>query len=418
MWLYAMMGLNYVIPAAMLPFLVRVLGVEQYGLIAFAQAIGQYFVIATDYGFNYSGTRAVAQSRDDKDEVSRIFWTLTTVKLVLLFFGAFVMGGMIAFIPRMRANMGIYIVTYLGVIGSAVFPTWLFQGVERMRSISIISGLAKLSSAAMILLFVRNHDDSLLAAFLLSCGLLLAGVIGMIVALIQHVNWFTLPTRGDIYGALRDGRHLFLTTAAVSLYSNTNVFLVGVLGGDAQAGYFSLADKLIRAITGLVAPIIQASYPRVIRLVSESKDLALLFIRKLMFWFMAVGLVGGSLLFLLARPIALFSFGHNAIAVVPLLRCLSLFPGLAAMTYMLSTLVLIPFGFEKVQSRLLLSVGVLNVGVGFLLIPHYGALGGVLAMTAVEAVQMVGGTWLLSRGGISIARLLAMSVSRIDLATR
>lgn len=395
-----MTGLNYIIPAALLPYLVRVLGVEQYGLIAFAQSISQYFIIATDYGFNFSATRAVAQNRDDREKISQIFWSVTVIKLVLVVAGALLMAVFLLLVPRLRGAMAVYAATYLAVVGNAIFPTWIFQGMERMSSISMITGSAKLVAAALVVLFVHSQNDTVLAALLLSSGYFLAGILGTALALRHHVDRFIVPSRVDIYTALHEGRHLFLTTAAVSLYSNTNTFLVGLLGGNEQAGYFSLADKVIRAITGLFAPLIQAAYPRIVRMAVQSRDLALAFIRKILFWSACIALPSGMALFLLAKPLALFAFGRSAAEVVPLLRWLSIFPLLAATTYIVSTLVLIPFGFDKSQSRLLLSVGALNVVTGFLLIPRFGAIGGVIGMSIIETMQIVGGLWILASHGI------------------
>jgi PST family polysaccharide transporter len=388
----------------LLPYLVRVLGVEQYGLIAFAQAIAQYFNIATDYGFNFSATRAIARSRDDKRETSRVFWTVLTIKGILLLLGAVVLAAAVFTFPRLHPDASVYFAAYVGVIGNAIFPQWLFQGMERMRSISIITGLAKLTSAALVVLLVHGPKDTFLATLLLSSGFLIAGLVGMFVALRNHVPHFVRPARQDIHSSLREGRHLFLTSAAISLYSNTNTFLVGVLAGNVQAGYFSLADKIIRAVTGLVAPVIQAAYPHVIRLIGTSRRGAIAFLRKTLLGGAGLGALLGLSVLALARPLAHLAFSHNGPAVVPLLRCLSPFPLFASLSYILGVLILIPFGFDRAQSRLLFGIGLVNLAFGCVLIPRLGALGGVLAMSMIEALQIAGSFVILARGGVNLFR--------------
>ena len=403
LWLYGLQGLNYVAPLVLLPYLVRVLGVERYGLVVVSQSIAQYFIIATDYGFNFSATRAITTNRNDRMAISRIFWTVISVKAFLLALGALVMAAMLLWIPRFHAESAIYGVAYLSVIGNAIFPQWLFQGMESMRSISIISGSAKVAAGLCIILFVHHPEDALLAAILLSSGLLAAGLVGVFVGIQRYAGAFVRPERSGLLAAIRDGRHLFLTTASISLFTNTNTLLVGLIAGNAQAGYFSLADKLARATTGvMIGPVIQAAYPHTIRLIAESKHAALAFLRRTIGYAGVLAALTGVGIFLLARPIARIAFGGHALEVLLLVKCAAMFPFLATLNGILGTLVLIPFGCDRPQSQLVLAAAAVNAILGFVLISAGGAVGGVIAMVLIEILLVGGNLIVLSREKIDL----------------
>ncbi|MCE9918367.1 oligosaccharide flippase family protein, partial [Obesumbacterium proteus] len=66
---------NYVFPLLTIPYLSRVLGAENFGFLAISQAVIQYFIFFTEYGFNLSVTRKISLNRHDKSRVSEIFFS-------------------------------------------------------------------------------------------------------------------------------------------------------------------------------------------------------------------------------------------------------------------------------------------------------------------------------------------------------
>ena len=64
---------TYLFPIIILPYLFRVIGPEKFGLIAFAQAFVQYFMILTDYGFSVSATKEISLCLENKTKSAMLF---------------------------------------------------------------------------------------------------------------------------------------------------------------------------------------------------------------------------------------------------------------------------------------------------------------------------------------------------------
>ena len=75
---------GYVLPLITLPYLTRVLGPANFGLMALGTAMTLYFAVIIDYGFAVTGTRQVAIAQHDPEKISQIYSTIMACKLGLL----------------------------------------------------------------------------------------------------------------------------------------------------------------------------------------------------------------------------------------------------------------------------------------------------------------------------------------------
>ena len=96
MALFTIRGLEYVMMLILLPYLVRVLGPEKYGLLAFAQGVVQYFIVFTDYGFNLSAPKSIAVEASVPVRVRNVFSSVMAAKLLLGTFATVVYAILIA----------------------------------------------------------------------------------------------------------------------------------------------------------------------------------------------------------------------------------------------------------------------------------------------------------------------------------
>jgi PST family polysaccharide transporter len=402
--LYLLQGLNYVIPLAVLPYLVRVLGMETYGLIAFAQSFAQYFNILTDYGFNYSATRFIAQNKQSSEAISKMFCQVYLIKVLLMFVGVVLLAVILTTIPKFRHDSMYFIAAFLAVLGSVLFPTWYFQGIENMRYISFLTGAPKVLSAVLLFVFVHRPQDALLAITIQSLGVVVAGVLGLWFSLRDIHIQLEWPSWLELRHTFNEGWHLFVSAAAISLYTNTNVFLVGILAGNIQAGYFSAAEKIIRAMTGLIGPVTQAIFPHINSLVSRSTEAALAFISKSLAWMAGLTIIPSLTMLLLAKPITLLFFGATGAGSVAVVRWIALLPFLIAISNILGTQTMVTFGLDRQFSRILVGSGLLNLVMAIALIKSFAAEGAGASVLITETVVTLTMAFVLHNHGIHVFR--------------
>jgi len=273
--LSVLQGANYIFPLITLPYLVRVLGPEKFGLIAFAQSFVQYFNILTDYGFNLSATREISIYRDNKEKVSEIFSSVIMIKFGFMIISLFILSLLVFTIPKFKNNWLIYFFTFGMVLGNVLFPVWFFQGMERMKYITILNITARLIFTISIFVFIRKMADYLYVPLINSMGFLVAGGLSLRIVSKDFGIKFILPSSEAIKYQLKEGWYIFISTVAISLYTNTRIFAVGLFTNNTITGYYAIAEKLMNVIqTFPLSSLLQAIYPRLSKIYLENKEKA------------------------------------------------------------------------------------------------------------------------------------------------
>lgn len=259
--LSVLQGANFIIPLIILPYLVRTLGAETFGLVMFAQAFILFFNVIVDFGFSLSGVREVSVNRDNHQKLEEIFNAIMAIKLMLITISFIIMLGIIAIFERFTNDYTLYLITFGWVIGQALFPIWFFQGIEKMKYITIFKVSAQLLSLVAIVIFVNNPNDYLLVPLFNSLGFIAVGVISIIIILKEFKFKLFIPKFNILSDYFKESSHFFLSRAAVSIYTSSNAFVLGLFTNNTMVGYYSIAEKLYIALQALYMPIVNVLYP-------------------------------------------------------------------------------------------------------------------------------------------------------------
>lgn len=400
--LFALQGANYILPLIVVPYLVRVLGPRDYGRIAFSQAFITYFIIFVDYGFELSATQRIAAMREQGQCIARYVISVITVKASFALIGFLIVIYFIEFIPEFKPYSLLFIVSYINVVGTVIFPIWLYRGVQAMKIMTIITILARTTTVIGVFLFVHGPEDVNKANLIQSCGFLIASIPAAIIAPRIAELSFYWPKPSHLLATLTDGWHAFLSTSALTLYTTSNVFVLGLFASPVEVGYYSAASKLIAAASGLVSPVSQAVYPHIAALAAQSQAKALEFIGRL-FWLQEVVTFFLSLaIFILAGVIVSVVLGQNYRSCIVLLRIMAIVPFVTALANVFGVQTMLALGMKQAYSRIIACAGILNISMLVPLILWAGPMGVAISVMIVEITAATAMAIYLGRRGYLI----------------
>ncbi len=381
---------NYLFPLITFPYLVRVLGPEKFGLINFAAALVAYFTVLTDYGFNLSATREISIHRKDIEKVSSLFSNVMTTKLILFIAGAIVFLPLLFLIPKFSADYPIYLGTYLFVFGSVLFPVWFFQGMEQMKYITIINIGVKALWLVSIFVFIKSSADVLTLVFLNSGSLIIIGVISLIVIKKKFNVFFKRPLAKEIKRQLSEGWYYFVSTASITLYTNSNIFILGLFTNNEVVGYFAAADKLRMAIQGLFGNAAQTVFPHLSLMFKESKIKAVRFVKKYLRLSLLAAAIVTLTVFIFSREIVIVILGQNYLSSLPVFRVILFLPIIILISNIYGIQVMLNLGYKKEFFKVIFYAGIGNLVLSFVLVPKFYAIGTAFAVTITEIIVSLG----------------------------
>lgn len=394
---------SYILPLITLPYLTLVLGPEKFGLTQYAISLITYFQFFTDYGFNLSATRELAICRDDNQKISQIFSSVMFIKMCLCILSFIILLLIVMFIPKFNEDSYVYILTFGMVIGYMLFPTWLFQGLEYMRYTSILNIIGKIVFTVLIFIFIHDTTDYMLVPLINSLGYILVGILGIYIALTKFNIKITIPSIRDIKYHLREGWYVFISTIAINMYTTTNTFLLGLLTNNTLVGYYSIAEKIILAVNGLLNPISQALYPFISRTVkTDDKTRSIEFIRKITKIMTLVGIVLSAGLFIFAKPIILLLFGQSYANSVIILQIISIVPLAVSLSTVFGVETMLTFNYKKAFTSIVMIGGIIDIVLGIILITLMKEIGIAISFATTEIFITIAMFIFLQRKGIKI----------------
>jgi PST family polysaccharide transporter len=382
--LTALQLINYVFPIITFPYLVRVLGVEKFGLLSFAQSFVAYFTLLTNYGFYLTGIQQIAIKREDKEECGKILASIIGAKIFLMIVSFFILSLIVFSFRKFRQDYTLYYFCFAMVLVETFTPYWFFRGIEKMRYITIFTAISKAFYTAGIFLFVRRSEQVYLVPLISATSTLLVDIEAFRVIYLKFNYKFVIPMIKDIVYQLKDGFTIFMSQVAINLYTTSNTFILGILTANTYVGYYAAAQKILSIVLSLISLVQQTLYPYANRLVATQKENAKVFFQKLTKIAGISGLIISLLLFIFAPLLVKIILGSGYLPSITTIRILSLLPFLVILSSVFGILIMLPMGYKAEFMKILWGASIINITFALILVPKLKHNGTAISATITE----------------------------------
>lgn len=252
----------FIYPIVSLPLLTRLLGAHTFGRVVIIVAVLQLLVRLCDYGFSVSAVRRMAIASDRGERSTVIISTLFAVVL-LWAAGTTVLLGVVSLLPSLRGDLPLYLIGAVVIAGGIGFPSWLLQGLRRLKLFAVVTALSRAIALVGLLLTVSGEADIGWAIAWQFAPPTIAALIVWPILARRSVTWRT-PRLAAARFALRDGRHLFASSLAHSLMGSAPVVVLGLVSVPTQAASYGAAERFGNAGRGVLFTVTDSLMPRMV----------------------------------------------------------------------------------------------------------------------------------------------------------
>jgi PST family polysaccharide transporter len=371
-------GIDFILPLLLWPFLIRVLGIDTFGILSFALAISLYFGAFMQYGFNVTAVRDIARVRDDRGQLSMTCMAYFGAAVSLMLVAALVYS--LLFVWDTVADRGIlYLACFVLCVSQSIMPLWFFQGIERMEFVALTNAVIKISYVVIILLLVDSPSDVYLVPLIQG----ICGFVGIILAftMIIHlklIDW-QWPKVLSVRQKLIKGWPAFVTQFAPTLYTNSTTFILGLSTSPSVLGFYAAALRIIDICNALAFLVTNAFLPFLARQPMAHQ------------WFKWMMLFSGVLmsaaLYLVSPWISGLLFDQYQSEITALIQLISPMILFVFIRCTFGHGYLMLMGKEKAYQNVVFYCALLGFGCSWWIIPQYQEIGAASVMVATSMVM-------------------------------
>lgn len=251
------------VPLLLVPHIVKVIGLAEYGHLAVLMVWGSYGSIVIQYGFQMTGPKRLANLEAGETPAS-IFIDIAFAKLILLSLVIPVLAVVTPVSTNFEFNsLFAWGLLYAMPIAVALNSVWFLQAQGRFLHVSILAIIGSLFTLLIGFVYIDSGNDHAIdfAVAVSVFGSLFTGAGTFLLAIssIKKQRYMWKLTR--VINALKDGWYLFISQFVSMFYSVSGPLIISHLTDSKSAGAFSVTERVMSTLMAAALLTHTAAYP-------------------------------------------------------------------------------------------------------------------------------------------------------------
>ncbi|MCS5348577.1 lipopolysaccharide biosynthesis protein [Staphylococcus aureus] len=372
-------------PLITIPIISRAFGPTGVGIASFSFNIVQYFLMIASVGIQLYFNRIIAQSVDNKQQLSQQFWDIFISKLLLS------VTVLIIYIATITLLIDDYYVIFLlqgiYIIGAALDISWFYAGTEKFKIPSLSNIVASGIVLGVVVIFVKDQSDLPLYVFTIAIVTVL-NQIPLFIYLKRYIIFVSINWR-QVWQIFRSSLAYLLPNGQLNLYTSISCVVLGILGTYQQVGIFSNAFNILTVAIIMINTFDLVMIPRITKMSTHpshslTKTLADNMNIQLM---LTIPMVFG--LIAIMPSFYLWFFGDAFTSTVPLMTILAILVLIIPLNMLISRQYLLIVNKIRLYNASITIGAVINILLCLILIYLFGMYGAAIARLVTEFILLI-----------------------------
>ena len=376
-----------IFPLITFPYISRVLGAQNVGKVNFSSSVISYISLIASLGVATYAIRECAKVRYKKDELDKLASEIYSINIMSTIIAYTALFLILIFAKPIFGYRTLIIFQSLTVVFATLGTDWINSAMEDFKYITIRTFVFQIVS--IVLMFVFVTEPSHYYRYVLISVLSASG--GNIVNILYRKKYcnISFTIKMNIRKHLKPIILVFSLILSQTIYCNSDMTILGLIKGDYQVGLYSAAMKIYTIVNTMVASValvvmpkmanlfVKKDYREINKLVRYAVDCIIVFGLPVV---VGIACIAPELIEIIAGTG--YTGAGTALRILMVSLLFSYLGGI------ITNVILIPSGREKICLRASIISAIINVVFNFILIPYYGLNAAAFTTALAEGVAL------------------------------